>query len=160
MYGMADLRELAREDKLSNGDSAEKAKLLDLPIPASNVFRVYNQNLDILNASLGESNTKLYGSAIESLIKSSNLSVGRKDIVIFDDANTEEELVYGLAVNDSKKRIDVAFRGSVTKRDAKQNFKALFSDIPNPVKSETGALTPETIGIHQGFRGTSTLCLS
>ena len=101
----------------------------------------------------------MYGSAIESLIKAATPRASRKEIVIYDDANTIEELVYCLAVNDTKKRLVVAFRGSVTKQDAKQNFKALFSEMPNPVKSEYFELAPETIGIHQGFCGTSTLCL-
>jgi len=50
------------------------------------------------------------------------------------------------------KKIFVFFRGSVTKKDFRQDFKTVFSTIPNPVKHSTNDSLPEELGVHHGFR--------
>jgi len=52
----------------------------------------------------------------------------------------------------ARKRISVAFRGSVTTTDFVTDAKGFLTDIPNPVVSGAGIKQSATVSVHHGFR--------
>ena len=88
-------------------------------------------------------------------------------IVDYSDEQSEQELVYAIAIDDVQKRVIVGFRASVTRLDWKHNMNWLYGSTPNPVfgtEEESsfrenrgfGRLStirqPEKIAMHRGFR--------
>jgi len=78
----------------------------------------------------------------------------------FVDDNSKEEIVHGVVVNPTKKRITIIFRGSVTNKDFLQDAKCAQKCIDNPVLSvvvndsnpkPSEEIMPSTIRIHTGF---------
>lgn len=150
-YTFADLRSLARKKKLS----VNHERLLQLPVSPSDVLQVVQANLDDLKKEIV--GIDFYLSSLESIKASvfkpsidpasGEAVLHDSKLVIFDDENAARELVYGIAVNGSRRRITVAFRGSVTLSDFMTDAKAIMTDIQNPVKGGK----PRTVGIHHGF---------
>jgi hypothetical protein len=56
---------------------------------------------------------------------------------------------YCISLNNASKRVVISFRGSVTKKDFRQDSKAVLGRIDNPVKADHLA---EELGVHLGFR--------
>lgn len=159
MYAFADLRTLASKGLLSE----QHASMLSLPVDATKIIAVVNANLPLLHEKCGKDCTELYLSALASLQESfqkesSKVILGSmlhsSQLVAFDDKNSEQELVYGIAVNTVRKRITVGFRGSVTSTDFITDAKGLLTEIANPVVSGAGLPQTPTVGVHHGFRGT------
>jgi hypothetical protein len=125
MYAFADLRLLARKGKLQeNSDS-----LLQLPVRPHDVVSVVEQNLPALKTLIGK-NVDVYLSSLSSMHASwqrqSVSETGEADyseLVVFEDTKADSELVYGIGVNNVRRRITVAFRGSVTILDFKTDAK-------------------------------------
>jgi hypothetical protein len=68
----------------------------------------------------------------------------------FDDQFADKELVYGITINRTDKRITVFFRGTVTgNRDWSTNFNALFKTLEPP--NELGGVCNDKINVHRGF---------
>ena len=159
VYAFADLRTLASKGLLSE----QHASMLSLPVDATKIIAVVNANLPLLHEKCGKDCTELYLSALASLQESfqkesSKVILGSmlhsSQLVAFDDKNSEQELVYGIAVNTVRKRITVGFRGSVTSTDFITDAKGLLTEIANPVVSGAGLPQTPTVGVHHGFRGT------
>lgn len=74
-------------------------------------------------------------------------------LTAYGDENPETDMVYAVGVDPTRKRITVAFRGSVTSTDFLKDASINMKHQPNPIK--TTNLDPnheyDTIGIHQGF---------
>ena len=64
-----------------------------------------------------------------------------------------KEMVHAITINDSKKRITVVFRGSVTTTDFMTDAKIVHKNVENPVR-KTLPNASETVDIHTGFYGT------
>jgi hypothetical protein len=68
-------------------------------------------------------------------------------LVAFEDERSASELVYGIAINEARRRITVGFRGSVTLMDFKTDAQASLMSVANPVPGGT----PSLMGVHHGF---------
>jgi len=66
------------------------------------------------------------------------------------DENSGVDMVYAVGVNQLRRRITVAFRGSVTSTDFQKDAMISLNLQPNPVH-ETDSKQRKEIGIHQGF---------
>jgi Lipase (class 3) len=153
VYALADLRGLLRMGKLSAND---ESRILEFPVTVSDVFDVVQKNLDALKASFGENGVDFYLSSLNSIQQSlrhrpiddmsGEVCLETSHLVLFDDENAANELVYGIAVNMARKRITVGFRGSVTLSDFLADAKSLLIHRSSPIEGDTG-----TIGIHHGF---------
>lgn len=113
-------------------------------------------NQGALQKLVGKENIAFYLSSLQSIRQSWQRKTvleatgevvlqGRTEVVVFDDEYSQEQLVYGIGVNPSMKRITVAFRGSVTIQDFITDANTFLRYISNPVQ------TDQTIGIHHGF---------
>ena len=73
-------------------------------------------------------------------------------LTAFGDENSEKELVYGVGIDHFRRRITVAFRGSVTSSDFVTDACIEFSRRDNPVQLLLQLPDqPATIGVHHGF---------
>lgn len=153
VYALADLRGLWRIGKLSPSD---EQLLLHLPVTVSDVMTAVHNNLDALKASFGENGVGFYISSLASIERSlrhqeidhetGEAVLYSSHLAIFDDENANTDLVYGIAVNQARKRITVGFRGSVTLVDFMTDAKSVIIHRPSPIEGDRG-----TIGIHHGF---------
>ena len=76
------------------------------------------------------------------------LSKGSAKIVYFNDWFPLKEMTYSIAVDVSKKRVYVVFRGAITNQDWKKAFNFKLKPVPNPIKGESH---PKKIHIYAGF---------
>jgi hypothetical protein len=159
IYAFADIRQLARKGMLA-GDAEAIEKITATPIIADDMIHVVTKNADTLRTAFGEESVSIYLSSLEHIRESIRrqsvspdgkaVSVSAK-VEVFDDENSDSELVYGIFVNSASKRITVAFRGSVTATDFVADANSYMKNIPNPVASERGQR--KNLGIHDGFYG-------
>jgi hypothetical protein len=160
IYAFADIRQLARKGMLV-GDPEAIKKITTTPIAADDIIQVVCENTDTLWKVFGEEAVSYYLSSLEHIRESiRRQSVSPHDgetffvsakVIVFDDEISDSELVYGISINTARKRITVAFRGSVTATDFVTDANSYMSKIPNPVASERGQT--RTLGIHHGFYG-------
>jgi len=76
------------------------------------------------------------------------LSKGSAKVVYFNDWFPLKEMTYSIAVDVSKKRVYVVFRGAITNQDWKKAFNFKLRPVPNPIKGES---LPGKIHIYAGF---------
>jgi hypothetical protein len=145
MIVLPNIRGMIREGKL-DGDAEQLNRVVDLPCSGHDVAEIYNLNYQKIKDEAADDRADMYIQSIEE--KGPELK--RLEIVTFDDAKSEEECVYAIAVNHAIKRVTVAFRGSVSTQDFIQDAKAVFDVIPNHVEELVGK-TPQ-VAIHLGFR--------
>lgn len=144
MFVLPDIRSMIREGKL-DGDAEQLNRVVGLPCTGHDVAEIYNLNHKKIKDHAAEDRADMYMQAIEE----KGPELNRLEIVTFDDAKSEAECVYAIAVNHAIKRVTVAFRGSVSTRDFIQDAKAVFDAIPNPVEELT-AKAPR-VQLHLGF---------
>jgi hypothetical protein len=73
-------------------------------------------------------------------------------LTAYGDDNSESDMVYAVGVDPIRKRVTVAFRGSVTSTDFIKDASITMNHQPNPIKTTIYPDHPyDTIGIHQGF---------
>jgi hypothetical protein len=160
IYAFADIRNLCRNRVLNFGDPDAVDRIMNLPASTDDVITVFNDNRDTLKYNFGDEGVDFYLSAMANIQdnlrrhavdeETGEASYHSSRVVVFNDDKSNDELVYGIAVNTARKRITVAFRGSVTVKDFMIDAKALQTDIANPlVGSEINQSS--TIGIHHGF---------
>jgi len=75
---------------------------------------------------------------------------GRVSVAI-DTEDERKELVYGIAVDNLRKRIIVSFRGSETTEDWIRNSGINFETLPNPHYDANASDQPRKIALHTGF---------
>jgi hypothetical protein len=152
MYAFADLRVLARKGKLQENTADS---LLQLPVRSQDVFSVIQQNSQALKTLIGK-DSDLYLSSLssiqaswqrQSVVEETGEAIYQQssELVVFEDSKAASELVYGIGVNNARRRITVAFRGSVTLRDFVTDAKAILTNVANPVQKG------QVMGIHHGF---------
>lgn len=148
MYGYASVRELAKEN-------SEYEEILELPQTVQEIGKFIAENQDALQAYLTEDGKKDNSEAsvpydcINSIIaRSGKTEESESEVVYFEDELADKELVYGIGINKKMKRIDVAFRGTVTTTDMITDARKIFVPLDNPVKQIGG---PDEIFWHKGF---------
>jgi len=104
MYGITDVRALARQGKLAGGDEVKK-RVLELPITLQDILDVAADNKEALEGNFGQQGYKMYGSAIQSAgveLEKDALGMGNTSaqVVAFDDEHSENELVYAITVSE------------------------------------------------------------
>jgi predicted lipase len=150
IYPFTKLRQLARNGSLS----AEN--ILDLPITAREAIQAVEQNANILTKVIGDEDVNMCRAALQSLHEryemteeGVEISFQRAELVAYGDEKSEEELVYAIGVDLRRKRVTVAFRGSVTQKDFMTDATIAMTDMPNPLASNPDQ--EGTIKIHGGF---------
>lgn len=178
MYTMTELRALAKQDKVSH-------EILKLPITLEKTLQLIHDNLDAIKSEI--EGHEMVVTALQSIqehfvkVKQQQSSSTSNDwwnpfataasrgdtvpacLTAFGDEKPDKELVYAVGVNPLRKRVTVAFRGSVTSVDFFTDACIELNRRPNPVKegggcggndndkAATTTTKDKTIGIHAGF---------
>lgn len=71
-------------------------------------------------------------------------------LTYFGDEKSDIDMVYAVGVNPLRKRVTLAFRGSVTATDFQKDAMMSLNQQPNPVR-EIDSDQPKEVGIHHGF---------
>lgn len=71
-------------------------------------------------------------------------------LTYFGDENSDVDMVYAVGIDQLRKRVTVAFRGSVTSTDFQKDAMISLNQQPNPV-NDIDSNQPGKIGIHHGF---------
>lgn len=99
-------------------------------------------------------NDRLFNSSPATTLMDSNGSVEVDQVAPmlthFVDENSDVDMVYAIGVDQFRKRITVAFRGSVTTTDFQKDAMISLNRQPNPVRA-IDSNQEETMGIHHGF---------
>jgi hypothetical protein len=155
MFCVPDIRAMARQDLLE-GDKERIQRILNLPATIEDVAIVYEDNIELLTKECfkDEKRAEMYKDTLSlkkfDLDDETKKKISRNIFMIhFEDSNEEDECVYCISLNNASKRVVISFRGSVTKKDFRQDSKAVLGRIDNPVKADHLA---EELGVHLGFR--------
>lgn len=178
IYAFADIRTLIRENEGEiEGDPVLVKDFMELPITNVNALKVINANFHLLKKHFKESEIEIYRSAIRiyggELLKQAVLEMNQKptkrasiyqevqtsdpvELHVFDDAHSDKELVYAIAVDRGEKReITITFRGSVTVHDWLIDTSFSMVKIPNPLKEQAASSfsipQDNKVGMHSGF---------
>lgn len=100
MYGLADLRSLARKGKLTKGCPAVNERILKLPATDNDILETASANEDVLAATFGQDQIDMYGKALMTFTSTERGSSISPRVVYFDDDNSMNQLVYGIEVNE------------------------------------------------------------
>merc|ERR1719223_353706 len=142
IYTFAELRELAR-----SGAANSSIENLEAPMTAEKMIEMIALNKDALIAT---GNYKNLDNKLADLQKKHVKRRGMPSLVEFVDNKANKEMVHAITINDSKKRITVVFRGSVTTTDFMTDAKIVHKNVENPVR-KTLPNASETVDIHTGF---------
>jgi len=146
VYGFVDLRSLQKKGKLISSEPSLLQKLKDLPLKAKEAQQILIENREKLNPD---------ESVVECLKRTQKMEKageeGLSEIVVFDDKNVKDALVYGITVLHSQKRITVVFRGSTTAFDWWTDAQMKLCDRPNPLRGSGLHGVTKTIRVHHGF---------
>lgn len=147
--------DLRREELILDDDASDKEtgnKVLKKIIKATDVADFIRANLEVLEDSPDvdiNTSEEAYFNVFDVLAR---LAKSDADLVEFDDAYQETELVYGVAVNRDEKRVTVIFRGSVVGgKDWRTNFNAFKTTLDVPPSMEQMGYDDE-IRVHRGFK--------
>ena len=162
IYTMTDLRTLA---KRKSTELTNPERVLSLPLNLATCLETIEENLDLIKSEIGDADHAMTMSALQSIqeryegqaLSSSGhwlspfLAQGGQEVnvapslVAYGDDKPESDLVYAVGVDPIRKRVTVAFRGSVTRSDFLTDANITLNRQPNPTK------VGEKIGIHHGF---------
>lgn len=178
IYSITDLRTLAKDPKKKEKLKSPE-KILDLPLNLKTCLQVLDDNYDAIKECLGEAdhiNTINYLNLIHARFQnhreltssSSGSSVGKifatithsdRDVEVeqispvvtyFGDENPTTDMVYAVGMDQIRKRITIAFRGSVTPTDFQKDAMITLNQQSNPVIN-IDSNQRKTFGIHSGF---------
>jgi hypothetical protein len=150
-----------------------------MPLSLASCLQVLDDNHDVMKECLGEAdhmNTinslnlihARFQNHRELTSSSSGSSVGKllasithsdRDVEVeqmspvltyFGDENPNTEMVYAVGMDQLRKRITIAFRGSVTSTDFQKDAMITLNQQPNPV-IDIDSNQSKTIGVHNGF---------
>lgn len=184
MYGVVHLRDLARrqleypEEHTISTSLAEQ--LMKLPISAREIVRLVSQHRDDIIEQVGrEATVDLYLTAFDTISDTTSsrelelelnpttlqVTLVSFDVMVVEDDNSGNELVYAICVDTARRRITVSFRGCSTRTDwficaqtfLKQVENPLFfssSMDDNPSGRQNGGRWRQqspTINVHSGY---------
>lgn len=149
VFALADLRRLARNKQLQ--DSTQEEEILRLPMAVTRMHELWVQNQEALRRARLKSSD--FATLLEPYFFGEMPRYDREatSVRIVGDENASNECVYVIGTNSARKRIILAFRGSITIKDWIQDAKTIMGSIPNPVKS-LDSNQPDAVGVHLGFR--------
>lgn len=160
IYPITDLRTLAKK---KGKELKTPEKILDLPLTLETALGMINDNIEVIKNEVGENDHEMTMSALQSMQErydrhSAASSKWLKDdgnvkpafITAYGDENPDKNLVYAVGVDPMRKRVTVAFRGSVTPSDFLTDACISFHKRDNPLKDLNGQQESH-IGIHSGF---------
>jgi hypothetical protein len=160
MFMVPDLRQAARQGQLEGDDSEQIKRLLELPVSLKDLSALYSRNKDMLTQLYlkDQERAQMYEDALtlvfdKDAVDESQRSTALENtfLVAFDDVDPEENCVYAITYNLFHHKIGVYFRGSVTRKDFRQDAKAVMSLIDNPASKFNPDL-PEDVLVHHGFK--------
>ena len=141
MYGVVDLRTLARSQTRSDRFDQDRSmeKLLSLPVSARDIASLLSKHEGAIEDEIGRKSTDLYLDAFDAIEEQSSTARNQSqeseqelkltasgkislvpvsfDVVVVDDEKQESELVYAICLDTARKRITVLFRGCSTTMD-------------------------------------------
>jgi hypothetical protein len=170
IYTMTDLRALAKKKKTT---LINPELVLTLPLRLGTCLRMIEDNLDLIKQYFGDEDHALTMAALQSIqdrydkhsIQSSGSNNSthwlnpfasgavegvevdmQPSLIWFGDERPDKDLVYAVGVDPIRKRVTVAFRGSVTSSDFLADASITLNRQENIVFPDQGK-----IGIHNGF---------
>jgi hypothetical protein len=151
-------RAMARQDPLK-GDKERLPRVVEqLPTTLEDVVTVHEENIELLTKERLKDEKRAEMCKDALTLKRFNLDEKtRKELsrdiflIHFEDSKEEDECVCCISLNNASKRVGIYFRGSVTKKDFRQDAKAMVGRIDNPVNA-VHLLLAEELGVHLGFR--------
>lgn len=162
MYTIAAVRELAKDGEKFVGDPS---LILDTPISIGSALRVVGENaeelkkygencdqvLDVLRSMETRTASSLSDGWMGAMM-GSMMGAGQADASLeyFCDDNANSELVYAIGIDRTRRRVTVAFRGSVTQNDWLTDLNMFGKSVPNPLYDEGGKQSKDLL-IHNGF---------
>lgn len=153
VYVFANLRNLGRQSLLSQDDWNT---IKSLPLSPQQVMKVVKNNGELLHKD--PQHVDFYISALDYIQSKHMISSDEQDtsdpavrLVVFQDENNTEEMVYAITVNTIRKRIVVSFRGSITVKDFLTDARTMLVPVDNPLDNSKYPRQANTIGIHSGF---------
>jgi hypothetical protein len=152
LYAWGELRLRARQGEFND------PTVLKLPLTALDVWKVVQSHQkELKDARFG---TSFYMELLEVLAKRQQKIVAstgsliskrlQMQLVAFNDCYFQEEMVYGIAVNPTQRRITVCFRGSTSKMDWTMDEEIYMTSVDNPVPDSKIHAGPKIL-IHNGF---------
>ena len=161
MYAFTQLRDQIRSGNLkASSSSVNLTRLLELPLPIRDAVTAIEENAEALLEKVGDENTGMIRSCLRGLSETQHVdeesvqieSSSSSTLIAYGDGNHEKELVYGVGIDSAKKRITVAFRGSVTQKDFRTDACIGMVAFQNPVYG-TGEDPDQrkSVKIHSGF---------
>eukprot|EP00588_Corethron_pennatum_P001233 CAMPEP_0194293728 /NCGR_PEP_ID=MMETSP0169-20130528/48506_1 /TAXON_ID=218684 /ORGANISM="Corethron pennatum, Strain L29A3" /LENGTH=436 /DNA_ID=CAMNT_0039042339 /DNA_START=108 /DNA_END=1418 /DNA_ORIENTATION=- len=158
MYTIAAVREVAKDGDKFVGDPS---LILDTPISIGTALRAVGENAEELK-KYGEdcdqvlevlrSMEKRSASSSSDDWLSAMMGAGQAEASLeyFCDDNANSELVYAIGIDRTRRRVTVAFRGSVTQTDWLTDLNMFGKSVPNPLYDEGGKQSKDLL-IHNGF---------
>jgi predicted lipase len=150
IYPFTKLRQLARDGSVS------AQNILNLPITAQQAIEAVEQNANALKEQMGDEDVNMCRAALQSLHEryemteeGIEITYQSAELVAYGDEKSEEELVYAIGVDRRRKRVTVAFRGSVTQKDFMTDASIAMTEMTNPLASFPDQ--EDTVKIHSGF---------
>lgn len=161
IYTVTDLRTMAKENKLKNNPE----RILDMPLSLDTALGMIQDNFELIQENIGDSEHEMAVSALKSIqerYKKHTASNSQRwgnpwadngikspYITKYGDDKPDTELVYAVGVDPTRRRVTVAFRGSVTPSDFVCDACIAFSKRDNPLKDIQGQ--EGKFRIHDGF---------
>jgi hypothetical protein len=154
MYPIAELRNVAR---MFPEEFSDPSDILKEPISAKEVEQLLVDNKETLMSHFTNETLGVLSKVMDTIVARQKADVGKHreptaTLVDFSDDNSKSELVYAIGKDDTRKRVTVSFRGSVTSRDWLQDAQIWMEKIANPLAHIKGQ--PKVVRIHHGFYGT------
>jgi len=169
VFLLADLRKLAKKRALLVDAEAgidDNELMLQLPFKAGNsIVLIWGRNRQIIKRKMRADQYKALEHLVERLTEEFQSYPGlwESQCEFVGDEKASNECVYSIHTNPIRKRIVVAFRGSITLRDWFQDSKSAFGEVTNPlygIDLSSGEKSdddkdrdrPEIIPLHLGFK--------
>lgn len=144
VYLMATLRDLVRTGNLPEGDQdGALDRIRNVPILPSDLLKVLNTYEAELTEEFSASSLKdragvqEFRDVLQRMVErqSEPWVHGQNDnfsVQHFEDERSDSEPVYAISIDHFRRRVTVAFRGSVTLRDWKANFTPCLKPVSGP----------------------------
>lgn len=164
IYTMTDLRSLAKK---KNTNLVNPEQILTLPLALGTCLEMIQDNLEVIQAEIGDSDHQMTMSALTSIQQrydnqemttsghwaspfGSMESVLQPSLIAYGDENPDSDLVYAVGIDPIRRRVTVAFRGSVTPSDFLTDASITLNRQENPMEDQEEEQA-DKIGIHNGF---------
>jgi len=168
MFFLGKMRKLGRDGKLIDAATAEGIQTT--PITSDDIVNAIEANREVVDELEGTADfgqklkmprVDLHAQMLHtSLRQSMAVSSPTWRLLEYNDEHAEDGLVYGIAVDDVRRRVIVPFRGTESAKDWSTNLNAKFCRNRNPLYDRDDEIVvdgkvikqPKTLVMHRGFR--------